>query len=75
MLVESVDAAPQQVAAVQVVGSRPLEEFATRLLEHEIVVRGETDVARLADVADPGVLLSGSDGRCRRCRRSRRYPR
>src|SRR5262245_38029890 len=56
--VERVDAAPQQVAAVQVVGSRPLEQFAARLLEHEVVVRGEADVARLADVADPGVLLA-----------------
>src|SRR6185369_8677486 len=42
---------------VQVIRGRPLEEFAARLPENEIVVRRETNVALVADVPDPGVLL------------------
>ncbi len=36
---------------------RPLEQLPPGLLEDEVVVRGEADVPRLPDIADPGVLL------------------
>jgi len=52
------DTAPQQVpaiqVAIQVVVGRPLEQLAVGLPEHEVVVRDGVDVARLAEVADPG---------------------
>ena len=57
VLVERVDAALQQVAGVQVIVRRPLEQFAPRLLGDEVVVGGEPDVPRLAEIAYPGVLL------------------
>ena len=57
VLVERVDAALQQVAGVQVIVRRPLEQLAPRLLGDEVVVGGEPDVLRLAEIAHPGVLL------------------
>ena len=47
----------EQVAGVEVVMRRVFEQFAPGLLDHEIVIRGGADVVRLADVADPGILL------------------
>jgi hypothetical protein len=56
--VERVDAELQQVTAVKIVVGRCLEQFTHGLIDREIVVRGTADVARLAEIPDPGVLLS-----------------
>ena len=57
VLIERVNAALEQVAAVQVIGGRPLEVLSARLLHHEVVVRRKADIPGLADVANPGILL------------------
>ena len=58
MLVERGDAELEQVAGIEVIMGRMFEQFAPGLLDHEVVVRGGADVVRLADVADPGILLA-----------------
>jgi hypothetical protein len=57
ILVERVDAALKEVAGVQVVVRRPLEQLTPRLLGDEVVVGGKPDVPRLAEIAHPGILL------------------
>ena len=57
VLVERINAVLQQVTSIQVVIGRPLEQLAPGLLDDEVVVRGKSDVARLTNIADPGVLL------------------
>ena len=56
VLIESLDAVFQQVTSVKVVRSRPLEKLTTGLFEDEIMVRRKPDIARLAEIPDPGVL-------------------
>ena len=57
VLVERFDAPLEQVAGVEVVVGGPLEQLPPGLPDDEVVVRGEADVPRLPDKADPGVLL------------------
>ena len=57
VLVERVNTAFKQVAGVQVIVRRPLEQLTPRLLGDEVVVGGKSDVLRLAEVAYPGILL------------------
>ena len=56
-LIQRVNAALQQVTGVQVIVGGPLEQFSPGLLDQEVVVRGAAYVARLPEIADPGVLL------------------
>jgi hypothetical protein len=71
MLIKCIDAALQKFTTVQVIRSRPLEKFAARLIDHEVVVRGKAYIAWLADIADSGVFVritmadfGGTVGRC-----------
>lgn len=57
VLVQRVHAAFEQVTGVQVVVRSPLEQLTPGLVDQEVVVPGAADVAGLAEVADPGVLL------------------
>ena len=57
ILVKRVDTVFQEVTGVEIIAGRPLEQFTSSLPNDEVVVGGSTKVARLADVADPGVLL------------------
>ena len=51
-LVQRLDAAPQQVAAVEVVVRGPLEQLAAALVEHTVVVRRGADVPGQPEVPD-----------------------
>jgi hypothetical protein len=75
VLVECVDAAPQEIPTVQVVVRCELEQLAAGLSEHEVVVRRSADVSGLADEADPRVVRRVGVDRSLRCRRWRRYRR
>ncbi len=55
--VERVHAALQKVAGIQVVIGRPFEELAAGDSDEEIVVRDHANMARLADITNPGVPL------------------
>src|SRR5215471_13017397 len=56
MLIECINAALQEVTAIEIVCRRPFKKLPTRLLNHEIVIRRKAYVARLTDVTDSGIL-------------------
>ena len=60
LLVERLDAALEKFSGVEVVVGRPLEELPSGCFDDEVVVRRRADVAGLAVVANPRVLLSYS---------------
>ena len=55
--VQRLDAALEQIARVKVVVSSQLEQFPPRLADGEVLVWDQADIARLADVPYPAVLL------------------
>jgi len=63
IFVEGGDALLQQVSGVQVIACRPLEQLAPGLLDAEVVIGGQADVARLPEIADPRVqpLIAAAD--------------
>ena len=52
MLVQSFDAAREQVTGIKIVSRGPLEELLGGLSEHKVVVRDRADVGRLAEELD-----------------------
>ena len=74
MLIERVDAAFKEIARVQVIMGGHFDQFPPGLPDDEVVVRVQSDVVRLTDVAYPGVLLRVAIADVRQCCRSRRCP-